>query len=100
MLRHVFQLSQNIGSMGLIKCQDLGVGPDLLLAFLSDVCHILFSQHCGHLVSTSAYASRCVKSFVCIYSGFDNMETFHFGDVSCLPPVVHLDKKVSIPCFP
>ena len=41
-----------LGSMELIKCQDVAVGLDLFFAFSngdsSDVCHSLFSKHYCH----------------------------------------------------
>ena len=94
-----------LGSMELIKCQDVDVGLDLFFAFSngdsSDVCHRLcYSQ--GKL-PTSEYYFGCVQSFMWICSAFGSVENFHFEDVFCLPTAVHLDKQVSIPwlfsCF-
>ena len=89
--------------MELIKCQDVAVGLDLFFAFSnrdsSDVCHSLFSQHYCHLlcysqgqIPTSDNSFGCVQSFMWICSAFGSMENFHFEDVFCLPPAVHLDK--------
>ena len=48
---------QLLGSMGQVKCQDVGVGLDLFFAFSngdsSDVCHSLFSQCSCHLIFCS-----------------------------------------------
>ena len=88
-----------LGSTELIKCQDVAVGLDLFFAFSngdsSDVCHLLcYSQ--GQL-PTSDNSFGCVQSFVWICSAFGSVENFHFENVFCLPPAVHLDKQVS--CF-
>ena len=83
-----------LGSMKLIKCQDVAVGLDLFFTFsngdTSDICHLLcYSQ--GQL-PTSDNSFGCVQSFVWICSAFGSVENFHFVDVFCLPPTVHLDK--------
>ena len=83
-----------LGSMQLIKCQDVAVGLDLFFTFsngdTSDICHLLcYSQGQLH---TSDNSFGCVQSFVWICSAFGSVENFHFVDVFCLPPTVHLDK--------
>ena len=99
LLVHVFQHFLDglplLGILGLIKCQDLGIGLELFFAFsngdLSHVCHYLFSQRCCHLVCcsksqlpTSDKSFGYVQSFVCRCFGFSCVEHFHFLDVFSL----------------
>ena len=97
------------GNMRLIKCQNLGVGLDLLLAVSngdsSEVCHSLFSRRCCHCLCSSQHqlptsdnSFGSVQSFMGICSAFSQVETFHL-DVFSLTLAVYIDKQVSISCF-
>ena len=92
-----------LGSMGLIKCQNVCVGPDLLCHFsyadFSYVCHAIFL---GQLpspllkskptpLSTYDDSSRSVQ-FLHLVVG----NLFYLEDVFDLPPTAHFDKQVSI----
>ena len=99
-----------LGSMGLIKYQDVGVGLEWFFVFSngdsSDVCDSMFSQGCCYLLCcsqgqlpTSDNPFRNVQSFVGICSAFATVEAFHFEDVCDLPPAVHLNKQVFISSF-
>ena len=91
--------------MGLIKCQDVDVGLDLLSALSncnsSNVCHTLFSLGYCHLFCSQGQHPTSDNSFrsVGIYTAFGRVEAFHLKNVFSLLPVVHLDKQVSISCL-
>ena len=93
-----------LGNIGLIKCQDVGVGLDLLLfsnGNSSDVCQAPFSQGYSHLLCCSQgqlptfdNSFRSVQSFMRLCSAFGCAEVFHLENVLSLPLAVHLNKQI------
>ena len=101
---------QLLGSTGLVKCQDVSVGLDSLIAFSDGDsfyicnslfskgwCYLLFCSQCQLLTPDNSLGS--VEFLMWVGSAFCRIKVFHFWYVVCLPPAVHLDKQVAIHCF-
>ena len=98
------------GRTELIKRQDVSVGLDSLFAFSDGdsfyICNSLFSPRgCYPL-----FCSQCqfpipdnflgsVQFLMPVGSAFCRVKGYHFRYVFCLPPAVHVNKQVAIPCF-
>ena len=98
-----------LGRVELVKCQDVRVGLDSLLAFSDEdstyVCNPLFSQgsfyllFCNqHQLPTPDKSLGNVEFLMQVGSAFRRMKIFIFC-AFCLSPAVHLNKQVDISFF-
>ena len=94
-------------SIGLINCQDVGVGLDLFFTFSngdsSDVCNSLFSRgYWHHLCFNQRQLLITLLDLFSLSSGYALhlvVWKLYFYYVFCLPTAVHFNNQVYISCF-
>ena len=99
-LLNLLKPKTNLGSM----CQDVSVGLVRSSPFLMEILLIFVNLSFlrADAISSSVASANSVlliTRFEVLSFSFRRMKSFHFKYVFCLPPFVHINKQVSVPCL-